>query len=136
MTTVLDVLKDAYHLLDDPKRWTQGAGARDSHGEKTNPKNLNAVSWCASGALYKAGAGDLYHSRGCRLDDSAWWYLANELVPCPDNSVYGMDIPRVNDGPDGYQLIREGLRRAIAKLETEQLEAIPVAEPSPELITV
>jgi hypothetical protein len=60
---MLDVLKAARDKIADPKNWTQGVSARNHDGKYTNPCNYDAVSWCASGALYSAAdtSHELYH---------------------------------------------------------------------------
>jgi hypothetical protein len=45
-------------LLSDPKRWTQGALARDKNGEAVSPFSPAAVAWCVLGALFKCEVRD------------------------------------------------------------------------------
>ena len=54
MSDVVRVLTEARDLISDPKRWTQGAYARDAHGRQTYWGDPAAVCWCASGAISKA----------------------------------------------------------------------------------
>lgn len=47
----LQVLEAARALIADPKLWTTGAAARDVAGRRVDPASLDAVCWCALGAL-------------------------------------------------------------------------------------
>jgi len=47
----IDLLRQARELLADPKRWTQGTGARAGDGLATGVHSANAICWCAWGAL-------------------------------------------------------------------------------------
>lgn len=58
--SVREILTQALDLLRDPKRWTQGAYARDANGGKVGALNPNAVCWCENGALIKCGGGDRF----------------------------------------------------------------------------
>lgn len=51
--TNLEVLKAARELLSEPKRWTQHATARTTGGIPTDPKDPNAITWDATGAIDK-----------------------------------------------------------------------------------
>ncbi|MGV2110128.1 DUF6197 family protein [Agrobacterium salinitolerans] len=53
MNTV-QILKEARALIADGGKWTQGAFARNSLGEKVDPSEEGAVCFCAIGALAKA----------------------------------------------------------------------------------
>lgn len=53
MTTPLSILRQARDLLQDPACWTQGHYARKVHGYGTTPQAVDAVCWCAEGALAK-----------------------------------------------------------------------------------
>ena len=39
-------------LLSDRSKWTQGASARDKHGDIVDPEDPVACKWCFIGALY------------------------------------------------------------------------------------
>lgn len=117
--TTLEVLKAAYHLLDDPKRWTILAQARDWRGTGVTARDPNAVSWCAAGAIFRYG--DMNDLRP----------LAEALEP--GSNLF--KIPIVNNGPDGYELIRAAFRKAIAELELP-IERAPVETPDRELVAV
>ena len=40
-------------LLNKKDHWTQGAYARDEHGEIVRPSDSNAVCWCVLGGLMR-----------------------------------------------------------------------------------
>lgn len=54
MPTLLEVLKIARSLIEDPEHWHQGCLARDKDGREVGTRNPNACSWCSAGALYRA----------------------------------------------------------------------------------
>lgn len=54
MTTV-EVLRKARALIEDPEKWTQGHDARDADGNWAGIHSLQAHSFCATGALMRAG---------------------------------------------------------------------------------
>lgn len=56
MSTVLQTLKDARALIEDPKHWTRFAPARDANGKEVFASGQDAVCWCALGAIAKATA--------------------------------------------------------------------------------
>ena len=47
----------AHELLTDPKRWTQGAPARDAAGVEVSEHDKSAVCWCMMGAIIKCYGG-------------------------------------------------------------------------------
>ena len=47
------LLRDAAALIEDPKRWTQGADARMADMESCDADDPEAVCWCMTGALIK-----------------------------------------------------------------------------------
>ena len=51
--TALDILTEARTLITRPDRWTQGAYARNAHGCAIAIRSRHAVSFCATGALYR-----------------------------------------------------------------------------------
>lgn len=53
METVSQILKDARALIEDPKRWTQGAFARTATLLPIGPIQPKATCWCALGAITK-----------------------------------------------------------------------------------
>ena len=50
----IQVLSQAKDTLSDASKWTQGAVARDKHGEEAHFNSPDAVCWCILGAIYKA----------------------------------------------------------------------------------
>lgn len=62
ITSVVDVLIVTANLVE--RGWTQGELARDAADRPVDPRALEAVSWAADGALYRACGGDrnLYNS--------------------------------------------------------------------------
>lgn len=46
-------LQAIYSLLENEKRWTTHAEARDAAGELVDPKSEKAVCWCLLGAIRK-----------------------------------------------------------------------------------
>lgn len=47
------ILEQVRELLDERRRWTQGALARDSYGFPVSPYSKHAVQWCVTGAIRK-----------------------------------------------------------------------------------
>ena len=48
-----EVLAAARELISDKNRWCQGSEAEDAAGRWILPSHLNAVRWCALGAVEK-----------------------------------------------------------------------------------
>jgi len=112
MTDTLDVLKAAYHLLDDKKHWTQWTAARDTRGVPVKATSKTAVEWCAAGAI--EAKAELFQSR-----NDAWDRLDKLSF-----AMYGRDISWVNDEL-GYRQARAVYRRAIRELETSLVQEPP-----------
>lgn len=51
--TELETMKVARELISDPTRWCQGRFARDEDGHGVFHGSVNAVSFCAAGALWR-----------------------------------------------------------------------------------
>ena len=51
MTEALETLTAVRELLSDPKRWTQGAMARDAQGNGVGHSSSDAACWCLDGAI-------------------------------------------------------------------------------------
>lgn len=49
--TERELLEAAWHLIEDPRRWTTRAMALDQQGQRTTPDDQSACRWCAIGAL-------------------------------------------------------------------------------------
>ena len=47
----VELLERARDLIRDPERWNQGAIACNKHGAMVSPDDVDAVKWCATGAL-------------------------------------------------------------------------------------
>ena len=118
--TALEVLRGARALISDRARWTSGANARTANGRRVPFDEEDAVAWCAQGALFKVAG---YGNADVR---DAWIALAR-------TAGVNTNIPSVNDNR-GYAAALNLFDKAIATLETEALEEIPVADPSPELV--
>lgn len=56
--TDAQLLREAKELIADPKRWAQGAFARDSGGAVVAALDPAAVRWCAIGALVAVDRSD------------------------------------------------------------------------------
>lgn len=55
MATVQEIAQKMLELFaGDPRRWTQGAMARDADGKSTTARSPDAASWCLTGARYRA----------------------------------------------------------------------------------
>jgi hypothetical protein len=52
MNTV-EILKAARDLIADETKWTQGCSAKDAKGEYVSPLSVEAVCFCAIGAVSK-----------------------------------------------------------------------------------
>ena len=85
-TTALGVLIAARAKIEDPKNWTKGTPARDSHGRKTLATNPDACMFCMIGALDSA--------IGSLGSESAFMDAADALLPFIPN---GWGIPDYND---------------------------------------
>lgn len=60
--TPLEVLVAARELIAEPEHWTKGASARGKSGAKVDPDGRAAVSFCATGACYRATRRDWRHA--------------------------------------------------------------------------
>ena len=122
--TPLEVLKGARELISDRSRWMKGNMARARNDLVCGPDHPEAVRWCALGAIWKVGG---------RTDD----FSTPSYMACAQFSVdHHLPITSIND-TGGHEQILAALDVTIARLETEELEAIPVAAgPSRELTPV
>lgn len=55
MEKASEVLLKARELIERPERWCQYSLAKRSDGEPTDYTGADAASWCAVGAVYRAG---------------------------------------------------------------------------------
>jgi hypothetical protein len=81
---MLDILRAARARIADPAHWTQGASARNHDGKYTNPCNYDAVSFCASGAVYVDLPYELYHQAMKALAGAEHGYI-EKVVEYNDN---------------------------------------------------
>jgi hypothetical protein len=86
--TPQEVLTKAAELLEaNPTAWTQKWLARNAEGNNTSPRNPNACSWCALGAIAKVqnlpDAPQLYNPAAKLLAS----YLGISIVDWNDNPV-------------------------------------------------
>lgn len=56
MTTPADIVRRARNLISDPEHWCQGSWAKDKNGSNLRFCDDDAVSFCAAGALGRAGS--------------------------------------------------------------------------------
>jgi hypothetical protein len=117
-TDTLAVLKAAEEWLSDPAHWTQKAFGRNYRNQPVLDAS-KAHCTCMLGAL-------AYVSGEARLSSGSWRAVAvirNQLRT--STRRYGaMQTARdliadVNDGPDGYNRVMAGLRKAIETLEAQ-----------------
>jgi len=100
MKETKQILEDAYHLLDDKKRCTQGRLAKSLLGVPVGAKDSRAVCWCAVGAVSNASKADSeFYSSFRKLDTAC-------------NDLYQAGPFTVNDEL-GYRAIRRAFRKAI-----------------------
>jgi hypothetical protein len=50
MTQLQDDIRAVMALLDEPRKWTKGAFARDANCNQTPSKGIYAACWCLTGA--------------------------------------------------------------------------------------
>ena len=106
------LLRKAYELLKNKRRWTKDASAKNAAGEQTSPQERDAVKWCASGAINKFGWEEP------ETNNRHYVSMAEELLiqGIRDAEHLGEEyvtIPGVNDGRDGYRRIMRGFHRAL-----------------------
>jgi hypothetical protein len=92
-----DILKRAKARIEDPKRWTRNAYARDADGKECDPDSDIATCFCAIGAVanvigVRAGEAErapaiepLYKAAGAHLD---WWEGPNKVTDVNDNDTH------------------------------------------------
>jgi hypothetical protein len=107
----LAVLRTVRDLLKDRGKWVHGSLARDRDGGDVQPHSTAAVRWCAAGAISKVA----HQDSSTRYSGEVEWAAVRILERALNHSPYaGSDgIPRVNDGPNGYERIMAGLAKAI-----------------------
>lgn len=73
---VATVLRDAAELVN--RGWTQGDYARDAAGHEVDPRDPEAVCWCAQGAIWKAGCTAEFQAISVlctHINDTPGWYV-------------------------------------------------------------
>ena len=89
-----EIITRACQLLEDRKRWTRDASARDPSGRKCTPFDDRAVRYCAYGALLLSA----YQVTGCRK-------RAEKLTRMTERMVTGETrLSQVND-KRGYRAV-------------------------------
>ena len=111
--TTLEILKDAYHLLDDKKHWAKWVKAQTHDGIPVESWDKRAVQWCAIGALERVIGGYGADMREARL------FLTGKAMEMYDNGIV-----EVNDVL-GYRQVRAVYRRAIRELESPLVREPP-----------
>ena len=106
MKHVTEVLTEARNLISDPKRWTQGAYARDAAGLRTEWDSPNAVCWCTIGAIGKAAEVASEHHP-----------LVVRAIKQLKRAIGDRSISRFNDSHIHAQVMN-GFDKAIAHRET------------------
>lgn len=113
MSQLLDDLKAARSLIEDPKRWTKGVLARPSRdaGVSCWPSDEQATCWCALGAALRIGGskGSTPTPRYQAIADAL-----DEQVPYERG-----DVAEVND-EDGHAAILALFDKAIAAEEAKR----------------
>jgi hypothetical protein len=106
VSQLLQDLRAARALIEDPKRWTKGEEARNADGDPIHPSKPEAVCWCALGATIRVG--------GNRAD------LRTLTMACAlrDAEPSGFGVVDVNDR-DGHAAVLALYDRAIAKEEAK-----------------
>lgn len=103
---VVQILNDAYELIKDEERWTQGWYARGMHGAKVDSCSSDARKWCLAGALTKMASkfNKLY----------ALWYVAE-----PFKLLTGKTLSQFNDFHNHKEVIA-ALQKLIKQIEQNE----------------
>lgn len=105
--SALTVLREARELISDPKRWTQGAFARNASGCKTGILHADATCWCTAGALLKVSEG---------FKDEVG--QANDFLDVAACQISSLGLVGVNDEL-GHSAVLRMFDAAIASAEKE-----------------
>jgi hypothetical protein len=110
--TPIEILTQARDLIADESSWTTGVAARDMWSHEEPPESIDAVCWCAVGALWKIGG------QSCYID-SALGMLVHSCL-----TLYNKEIDETNDEL-GHSAIIAAYNHAIKELsiEDEELDA-------------
>ena len=139
----LKVLRGAYDLLSDKKRWVKGTVAKNAYGDETGVGDGDAVKWCAAGAIGKVSV-ELFpehdeagYAFGGRVANAAEVLLTEALRATEGVDPYKeLNIPQVNDGVRGYARIMAGFREALGLDGPDQGIAIVEDQPAPPTVTI
>ena len=95
----LEILCDAWALIEDPARWCQGEYARDADGRSANPHDPRVPRRCAAGALYRANPllTGAYTATEIARDGYRLHYGALNALGDAARALYSQNIPAVND---------------------------------------
>lgn len=83
---VLIALEQARELLSDPAKWTQGYLARDKDGDSCPASSIDAVCFCALGAIHKVLGLDAFGNEWTAVHEianSAYMLLAEVVYNVP-----------------------------------------------------
>jgi hypothetical protein len=108
----LRVLRKVRDLLSDRSKWVAGALARTEDGQDVQPHSSRAVKFCAAGAINKVAHQEFSHHFSGDVELAAVRILERALSGRGFASRR-QEIPHVNDGPNGYERIMEGLAKAV-----------------------
>jgi hypothetical protein len=90
---LVDALKDARAIIEDPAKWTRGKAAADASGRFVQPTARDAVCWCVQGALERA-----YGGMGTTKEERQATWDAFDLL---DGVAADMDPEFDDDYPEG-----------------------------------
>jgi hypothetical protein len=132
---VLDVLRLARALITNPAHWTTRHTARDRNGEPVHEWSLEAVSFCAIGAINRA-AYEYFGAPGHHFEVEGAWARA-AVIALAGNDDHCI-LTLINDHR-GHAVILDYFDRTIARLEGREVgihPPVPVRESEPELCEV
>jgi hypothetical protein len=107
--TPLDILKAARKRISDRGRWTTGWYAKDAARQKTYCESLEAVCWCASGAVYRQGLAIYPYVQRAIVCRDALGHLEDAAT-----ELYSLNLFKVNDEL-GHEAVLKTYDRAIEK---------------------
>src|SRR4051794_6712739 len=93
VSTVVEVLKQARGLIEDPRNWVQGNFAVAEGDAPVPPSHWAASRWCALGAIKKFADSELRIIASARIQQSA-------------QDLYGEHIEQVNDDLGHAEVMR------------------------------
>jgi hypothetical protein len=126
--TTLEILREAYKLIEKPKHWTQYVHARGSLGEAVSPGSDLAVCFCAAGAIVRA-AMKMYPNQSL-----PYYIIRYEVDRDIQQSIkelkydLGQPLSEFNDTRSHADVLA-AFRRTIARLEAKGTSR-PILPPS------